>query len=64
MNFFLTAEEGKTGGLVALLQRFIASEMNDLNAMAAPCQESEGEAMYREECMWQSALDSRASDVD
>ena len=32
--------------------------------MAAPCQESEGEALYREECVWQSALDGRASDVD
>lgn len=50
--------------MVALLQRFIASEMHDLNVMVAPCQEGEAEALYREECMWQNALDSRASDVD
>lgn len=36
--------------------------MNDLNIMAAPCQ-GKGVALYREECMWQNALDGRASDV-
>lgn len=31
--------------------------------IAVSCQESEGEAPYREECMRQSALDVRASDM-